>query len=99
MAEISQEELKKMLEKAQRDLQEKLAKMTPEERAAAELKAKQLIEKDNADMQKLIEDASAVAAGFPPKKTEAPKFCPNCGAPTEGGKFCAYCGSPLTSAN
>lgn len=23
----------------------------------------------------------------------APKFCPNCGAPTEGGKFCQNCGT------
>ena len=99
MAEISQEELKRMLEKAERELQEKLAKMSPEERAAAELKAKQLIEKDAADMRKLMEDAAAVAAGVQPKETKAPEFCPNCGAPVEGGKFCAYGGSPLTPAN
>ena len=91
----SQADLQKLLEKAQRELQEKLDKMTPEERAAAEAKAKKLIEDDEADRKALLESAAAVAAGHIPKEKVIPKFCPNCGAKTEGGKFCSYCGNPL----
>ena len=44
--EMSQEELEKALEKAKKDLEETLAKMTPEERAQAEAKAQKLIAED-----------------------------------------------------
>ena len=89
----SQEELEKMLEKAKKDMQAALDKMTPEEREQAELKAQKLIEEDQASMQKLIDDAASALAGTSPKKM--PKFCTNCGAPVSGGKFCSNCGSPL----
>ncbi len=97
MADISREELERLLEKAKRDQQEILAKMTPAEREAAELRAQKLIEEDAARRQKLIEDAAAIAAGAvpAPQEPKAPKFCSNCGAPAGGGKFCTYCGSPL----
>ena len=88
------EELQKMIEKAQADLQAQLDKMTPEERAQAERRAKQLIAEDAASMQKMIDEAAAVAGGMPVK--EAPKFCTNCGAPAGNGRFCAYCGSALS---
>lgn len=96
MENPSREELEKLLEKAKREQQALLDRMTPEEREAAERRAKQMIEEDQANMQKLIEDAAAVA-GSAPKKTNTPGTCPHCGAPAEGGKFCAYCGSPLTA--
>lgn len=95
MAELSREELQKLIEKMEREKQAMLEKMTPEERQAAELKAQKAIEEDNAAMQKLIADAAAVAAGTAPGQAQAPKFCSACGAPAGGGKFCAYCGSPL----
>ena len=89
------EEMQELLEKAQRDLQEALAKLTPEERAQAELKAQKMIEDDAAAMQELLDSGARIAAGIPSKGPAAPKFCPNCGAPAGGGKFCGYCGNPL----
>lgn len=90
----SPEELEKMLEKAKKDYEAAISKMTPEERAQAEMKAQKLIEEDKAAMDKMIEDAARVAAGEFPQKP-APKFCPGCGAAVNGEKFCAYCGNPL----
>ncbi len=92
--DMSQEELQKALEEAQRKAQEFMEKMTPEERAQAEIKARELIEADRASMQKLIEDAQRLTAPAPEAKA-APKFCSNCGAPVSGGKFCTNCGSAL----
>lgn len=89
---ISQEEMQKMIEKAQKDLEETLAKMTPEERAAAEARAQKLIEEDAIKMQQIIDEAKAVMSQT---EKEAPKFCPNCGAKTDGGNFCSFCGSKL----
>ena len=91
----SREELQKLIEKAQRDLEEQLAKMTPEERAAADRKAQKLIEEDRAAKQALIDEAAKVAAGDLSGAKPRPKFCTNCGAPVSGGKFCMNCGSPL----
>ena len=99
MAEMSREELEKLIEKMEKDKQAMLERMTPEEREAAELKAKKAIEEDRARMQKLTDDAAAAIAGIKPKDTKAPGFCPGCGAPAEGGKFCSHCGSPLTAAD
>ena len=93
MAEPSREELEKLLEKAQKDYQEALEKLTPEERAQAELRAKKLVEEDQARLQALVDDAAKAAAAIPAKPK--PKFCTNCGAPVSGGKFCTNCGSPL----
>ena len=98
MADLSREEIEKLIERMEKEKQAMLEKMTPEEREAAELKAKKAIEEDNARMQKLMADAAAIAAGPVPGKTTAPKVCPNCGAPADGGKFCTYCGSPLTGS-
>lgn len=91
MTPPTQEELEKLLEKAKRDLEAKLAQMTPEERAQAEARAQQMIEDDRAANQTLIDRAAQCLAGSPAK----PKFCTNCGAPVRGGKFCTNCGSPL----
>ncbi len=90
----SPEEMQKLLEKAQRELEETLAKMTPEERAAAERRAQTVIDADRAEMQRMTDAAAKLAAGELPEKPAA-KFCTNCGAPAEGGKFCTHCGSPL----
>ena len=93
MTNPSPEELEKLLEKAKREMQAALDKLTPEERAQAEMKAKKMIEEDKASMQELLDSAAAVA-GSVPKAT--PECCPACGAPVSGGRFCAYCGSPLS---
>ena len=90
---MSPEELEKALEKAKKDAQAMMDKMTPEERRQAEIKAKTLIEEDKAAMQKLLDDAAGIAGRS--NRKEAPRFCANCGAPAGGGKFCEYCGSPL----
>ena len=89
----SREELEEMLEKAKRDLQEALDKMTPEERAQAEMRAQKMIEEDRAAKQALLEQGAKIAAAIPEKPR--PKFCTNCGAPAGSGKFCTNCGSPL----
>lgn len=78
----TQEEMQQMLEKAKRELQEKLASMTPEERAKAAAKAKQVIEEDRAAMQSMVERAREAAAGGAPEKAR-PKFCSNCGSSIE----------------
>ena len=93
--EPSREELEKALEKAKRDAQELWEKLTPEERERAAAATRSRIAEDQASMQKLLEDARAVAAGAAPQERRAPKFCTNCGAPVSGGKFCRNCGSPL----
>ena len=89
------EELQALLEKAQKELQEKLDSMTPEEREQAQLRAQQAIEDDAASMQKLMDDAAKVAAGDIPAQKPVPKFCPNCGAPAGDGNFCQFCGTDL----
>lgn len=43
---------------------------------------------------RLMETAAAGTAAAAPAQA-APRFCPECGAPTEGGKFCQHCGSKL----
>ena len=95
MENYSREELEKLIEKAKKELEEKLAKMTPEERERAEAKANRLIKEDEERRRKLIEDGARIAAGLFPEKNTAPKICPNCGAAAESGKFCTFCGSLL----
>ena len=92
--EPTPEEMQKLLEKAKKDLQAALAKMTPEERKQAALNARKLIQEDKIAKQKLIDEAAAVF-GSPAPETPKQKFCTNCGAPVTAGKFCEYCGSPL----
>ena len=89
---LSQEEMEALVEKAKRELQAQLDRMTPQEREAAQRKAQQMIEEDQAATQKLLDDAAALLAGTAPK--EKPKFCTHCGAAVNAGKFCEYCGMP-----
>ena len=91
--EPTREELEEMVRKAQKELEERLAQMTPEERRQAEIRAQKMMEEDQAERQRLLDEAAKIAAQ--PSVTQ-PKFCPNCGAPISGGKFCIYCGSPLS---
>ncbi|MBQ3417328.1 MAG: hypothetical protein IJH32_05805 [Ruminococcus sp.] len=92
--EPTREELEELVRKAQKELEERLAQMTPEERREAEIRARKMIEEDEAKRQRLLDFAAKISAK--PSATQ-PKFCPNCGAPISGGKFCIYCGSPLSS--
>ena len=87
----SPEELEKMLEKAKKEAEAALAKLTPEQRAEAEMRAKKLMEEDAAAMRELVESASKLSAGAAPK---AARECPHCLAPVSG-RVCEYCGSPL----
>ena len=91
--EMSREEMQKAIEKAQRDLEEIRAKMTPEERAEADRRAQKMLEEDEAEHRRLIESAKQLLG----KRLTGvrPKFCTNCGAPAGEGKFCTNCGSPL----
>ena len=89
--ELTEEELRKLIEKAERDLQASLEKMTPEEREQAMKNAQKLIEEDRIEKQRLIDSAAAVLS----QPSQTAKFCSHCGAPVQGGNFCSYCGSPL----
>lgn len=91
--EPSREELEAALEKAKRDYQEIIEKMTPEERAEAERKAAQAITEDEEKMQKLLDDCAKIMGKTAPAKKA--NFCSNCGAPAGEGNFCSYCGKPL----
>ncbi|MBQ6380979.1 MAG: hypothetical protein IJJ41_05240 [Clostridia bacterium] len=93
---MTQEEVQKEIERMQRELEEQLAKMTPEERAAAEAKAQQAMREDDAALQKLMDDATKIAADVAHGVAAKPKFCGNCGAPAGTGNFCEFCGSPLS---
>ena len=93
--EISREEMERLVEKAKKDLQETLAKMTPEERAQADKKAKEIIEADRLARQKLLEDAARILGRPDGAGVAEPRFCPHCGAKAEGGSVCEYCGMPL----
>ena len=93
--DMSREALQKALEKAQRDWQETLERMTPAERAQAEAKAKAAVEADWAAQQDLLDRVNAITGGAAPAQRTMPKFCMNCGAQVAGGKFCTNCGSPL----
>ena len=91
--EPTREEMQEMIEKAQRDWQNTLDAMTPEERAEALRKAQEALAKDEAERQRLLDTAAELLGK---KETaEKPKFCPNCGAPANGGNFCEYCGAKL----
>ena len=94
LPEYSSEEIQKLIEKAQRELDEKLAAMTPGERAAFEAKAKAALEADSEKMQRTLDEAARILGKTAPAES-APKFCPNCGAPANGGKFCSFCGTSL----
>ncbi|MBO6011069.1 MAG: hypothetical protein J6P71_04650 [Oscillospiraceae bacterium] len=84
----SPEELRELLEKAQKEAEAALAKLSPEERAAAQKRAIELMEKDEAERRELLESAGKLAGA--PKAAE----CPHCGAPVSG-RVCEYCGSVL----
>ena len=90
---MSREELEQYLEKAKRELQERLDAMTPEERAATEARAQKMIEEDNANTQRLLDDAARILGRNTGKAR--PNFCAHCGAPAGSGKYCEYCGSLL----
>ncbi len=92
--DYTQEDLQKILEKAQKELQEKLAAMTPEERDWVGSVAQEMIEADEKERQELLSDAFKIL-GTAPDAEDAPKVCGNCGAKAEGGETCAYCGMPL----
>lgn len=97
MADIpgyTQEELQQILERAKKELQEKLAAMTPEERDWVGSVAQEMIEADEDERQELLSDAFKIL-GNTPDAEDAPKVCGSCGAKAEGGKFCTYCGMPL----
>ena len=86
------EELQKILERAQKELQEKLAAMTPEERERAGAVAQEMMEADEAEREQLLDDAINILGA---QTAAEPKVCGHCGAKAEGGDVCAFCGMPL----
>ena len=93
MEEVSREEMAKLLEKAKADMQAMLDKMTPEERAAAEIIAQKMMEADEAETQRIMDAAAKITAEQ--TSPDAPRFCKHCGAKAGSGKICEYCGMPL----
>ncbi len=105
--DLTPEELERLVEKKKKELEQMLARLTPEARAEAEKNAAALWEADAAAMRKTLDDARAVMemntlqehglrgapGAYVPEA--AVRVCPNCGAQAPGGSFCEYCGSPL----
>lgn len=89
MEERSASEMERLLEEARKRVQAMLDRMTPEERAEAERKARAAQAADEAERQRLVSEAAALV-GKP-----APQRCPHCGAAAQGGNFCACCGQAL----
>ena len=88
-AAMTPQEIAKKIEEAQRAAEEALSKMTPEQRAEAEEKAKKMIEESERKNREIVEEAQRFLAD------RAPKFCSNCGTPNKGFKFCPNCGNKL----
>ena len=76
------EELQKILERAQKELQEKLAAMTPEERERVGAVAQEMMEADEAEREQLLDDAINILGA---QTAAEPKVCGHCGAKAEGG--------------
>ena len=95
MDNYTREDLEKMIEKAKKDWQEALEKLSPEERAEAEKRAQKMVADDEAKRKRLLESASELLGKRSVPETPTPKFCKSCGAPAGSGKFCEYCGQPL----
>ena len=90
--EYTQEDLQKILERAQKELQTKRAAMTSQERERVGAVAQEMIEADGAEREHLPDDAVNILGAH---TAAVPKVCGHCGAKAEGGKFCAFCGMPL----
>lgn len=94
--EISREEMERIIKESERQLQEALARMSPEERQKAEQLGWKAVKDDEAQRQQLLDSAAEVLKGSSPQQAApAPaRFCKHCGAPIKG-KFCEYCGMPV----
>lgn len=90
--EYTQEELQQILERAQKELQEKLAAMTPQQRDWVGAVAQEMIEADETDRQKMLDDAIQILGAHTAAET---KVCGHCGAKEQSGDVCAFCGMPL----
>lgn len=90
MAAMTPEELAKKMEDAQREAEEALAGLTPEQRRQAAEDAEKTMREFQKEYEETMEAAQKTAAA------SAPRFCPNCGAPNGGSKFCPNCGSRLS---
>lgn len=95
LPEISREEMEQLVKKAEKELQERLAQLTPEERAQAAERAERMIEEDRLANEKLLADAARILGQHDGAGGSGPRFCPHCGAKAEGGTVCEYCGMPL----
>lgn len=106
-AAMTPQDQMKIMEEANRKAQQELSQLSAEQRRQAEEQAKNIMQQQAADMQKIMEQinqmkgaatgstaaaTAAIASAEPTKK----KFCSNCGAPRGNGKFCPRCGKPLT---
>jgi len=98
MAAMSPEELAKKAEEARIAAQKYMDSLSPEERQRAEENARKEMEKRNAEMQAMIDQAKSISAGAAVGASlgaPANRFCTSCGTPAGGGRFCSNCGAPL----
>ena len=104
--DLTEEELKRLLEEQKKKVEAMLAAMTPEERADAEKKfaamrktlddARKVMEMNTAQEHHTVPYPGAYVPDGARSDAEKPvRFCQNCGAQAGDGKFCEYCGSPL----
>jgi len=104
--DLTEEELKRLLEEQKKKVEAMLAAMTPEERADAEKKfaamrktlgaARKGTEVSTAQEHHTVPYPGAYVPDGARSDAEKPvRFCQNCGAQAGDGKFCEYCGSPL----
>lgn len=99
---MTPDEYKEFYEKAMKEAREAWDKLTPEEKAKAEVEGKKLYDEKLAEarsqwdqMQKLIAEREAKRAKQAEGAPVLPKFCTECGAPVAGGRFCTECGHKL----
>ena len=81
MPDLTPEELAKKQPEAIKAAQETLDRLTPEERAKAEVEGQKLMEQMAAEHQRKMDLIAQDIAKITAKEAAGPRFCTNCGNP------------------